>query len=64
MSNLEQVPFAEAEFAENPEPRCPCLLLLDTSGSMAGAPIAQLNLGIRSATDLTCQIMYSNMSVV
>ena len=21
------------EFAENPEPRCPCVLLLDTSGS-------------------------------
>ena len=27
------------EFAENPEPRCPCVLLLDTSGSMEGAPI-------------------------
>ncbi len=22
----EQVPFAAASFAENPEPRCPCLL--------------------------------------
>jgi uncharacterized protein with von Willebrand factor type A (vWA) domain len=22
------------EFAENPDPRCPCVLLLDTSGSM------------------------------
>ena len=22
------------EFAENPEPRCPCVLLLDTSASM------------------------------
>ncbi len=43
---LDQVPFAAAEFAENPEPRCPCLLLLDTSGSMAGQPIAQLNEGI------------------
>lgn len=51
MSNLEQVPFAGAEFAENPEPRCACLLLLDTSGSMAGEPIAQLNLGLRTLND-------------
>ena len=28
------------EFAENQEPRCPCVLLLDTSGSMEGRPIA------------------------
>lgn len=39
----EQVPFGSSEFADNPEPRCPCVLLLDTSGSMSGAPIAQLN---------------------
>jgi len=45
---LEQVPFSAAEFAENPEPRCPCLLLLDTSGSMSGQPISQLNDGITS----------------
>lgn len=36
------------EFAENPEPRCPCVLLLDTSGSMQGAPIAALNEGLRA----------------
>ncbi|MBM4038361.1 MAG: VWA domain-containing protein [Planctomycetes bacterium] len=35
------------EFSENPEPRCPCVLLLDTSGSMQGAPIAALNDGLR-----------------
>lgn len=34
------------EFAENPEPRCPCVLLLDTSGSMQGAPIDALNEGL------------------
>ena len=39
MSEFDQVPFGAAEFAENPEPRCPCLLLLDTSGSMSGKPI-------------------------
>jgi uncharacterized protein with von Willebrand factor type A (vWA) domain len=33
------------EFAENPEPRCPCVLLLDTSGSMQGAAINALNQG-------------------
>lgn len=43
MDNFEQQPFADAEFAENPEQRCPCVLLLDTSGSMQGAPIQQLN---------------------
>ena len=34
------------EFAENPEPRCACLLLLDVSGSMTGQPIQQLNDGL------------------
>lgn len=35
------------EFAENPEPRCPCVLLLDTSGSMQGSAIDALNQGLR-----------------
>jgi uncharacterized protein YegL len=39
------------EFAENPEPRCPCVLLLDTSGSMQGQPIAALNDGLRMFRD-------------
>lgn len=47
----EQQPFAAAEFAENPEPRCPCVLLLDTSGSMAGASIDELNRGLRAFRD-------------
>lgn len=42
----EQVPFGTDNFAENPEPRCPCLLLLDTSGSMNGSPISELNDGV------------------
>lgn len=33
-------------FANNPEPRCPCCLLLDVSASMAGEPIRQLNEGL------------------
>ena len=36
------------EFAENPEPRCPCVLLVDTSGSMQGAALAALNEGLRA----------------
>jgi uncharacterized protein YegL len=36
------------EFAENPEPRCPCVLLLDTSGSMQGTPIDALNQGLQT----------------
>ncbi|HEV7517612.1 MAG TPA: VWA domain-containing protein [Thermoanaerobaculia bacterium] len=46
MAELDQVPFFPADFAENPEPRCPCLLLLDSSGSMQGAPIRELNDGL------------------
>ncbi|HZD57757.1 MAG TPA: VWA domain-containing protein [Anaerolineales bacterium] len=38
----------QAEFADNPEPRCPVVLLLDTSGSMQGAPINELNQGLRA----------------
>ena len=52
MSSFEQVPFGESvEFAQNTEPRCPCLLLLDTSGSMRGKPIDELNAGIRQFRD-------------
>ena len=48
MSDLNQVPFEGVEFAENPEPRCPCVLLLDTSGSMRGRKIAELNSGLQT----------------
>lgn len=47
MTGMEQVPFAP-DFVENPEPRCPCILLLDTSGSMSGQKIAHLNEGLRT----------------
>ena len=44
----EQIPYKDdVELLENPEPRCPVVLLLDVSGSMAGAPIDALNLGIQ-----------------
>ncbi len=35
-----------SDFAINQEPRCPVVLLLDKSGSMAGQPIQQLNRGV------------------
>jgi uncharacterized protein YegL len=38
----------QAEFAENPEPRCPVVLVLDTSGSMQGTAIGELNEGLRA----------------
>ena len=44
----DQIPFNPTEFAENPEPRCPCLLLLDTSTSMRGRPMAELNDGLQT----------------
>lgn len=34
--------------ALNPEPRCPSLLLLDTSGSMSGERIEQLRIGLEA----------------
>ncbi len=46
--SFEQIPFGSDNFADNPEPRCPCILLLDTSISMGGMPIMQLNEGVRT----------------
>ncbi len=43
---IVQTPFIDAELAMNPEPRVACLLLLDTSYSMIGDPIRQLNEGL------------------
>ena len=50
-NNFDQVPyvdtmFADEVFASNPEPRCACLLLIDTSSSMHGSPINELNEGL------------------
>lgn len=42
----DQIIFETSDFANNPEPRCPCLLVLDTSGSMAGRRIDELNAGL------------------
>lgn len=41
-----QIPFDDVQFSENPEPRCPCVLLLDRSYSMSGQKISALNEGL------------------
>ena len=52
-----------ADFADNPEPRCPCVLLLDTSGSMAGKPIEQLNAGLLAFRDSLSQDRLASLRV-
>ncbi|MGI0484754.1 vWA domain-containing protein [Pantanalinema rosaneae CENA516] len=41
------MPVGLPEFVENPENRCPVVLLLDTSTSMAGKPIEELRRGVQ-----------------
>ena len=48
---IEYDGFESSEFADNPEPRVPCMLLLDTSGSMTGQPIDELNEGLITLKD-------------
>lgn len=35
-----------SDLIENPTPRCPCMLVLDTSGSMDGERMSELNAGL------------------
>ncbi|MGF6282197.1 uncharacterized protein YegL [Pseudomonas frederiksbergensis] len=42
---------AVSDFATNPEPRVPCLLLLDVSVSMRGRPLQELNEGLQAFRD-------------
>ncbi len=48
---FEQQPFGDLGFADNPENRCPVILVLDNSGSMGGDPIRQLNEGLQLFRD-------------
>jgi uncharacterized protein YegL len=43
--------FDQTEFADNPEPRCPVVLLLDASGSMQGQPMRELNAGLQAFSE-------------
>lgn len=40
------MPLEDVDFTTNPDPRCACVLLLDTSASMAGEAIQALNHGM------------------
>lgn len=41
------MPVGVPEFVDNPETRCPVILLLDTSQSMSGEPMEALNQGVQ-----------------
>lgn len=43
--------FSSVEFAENPEPRVPCVLLIDTSTSMQGMKLIELSKGLKTYRD-------------
>ena len=47
----------------NPAPRCPVILLLDTSSSMSGRPIDELNQGLRQFIQETADDEAAGMSV-
>jgi uncharacterized protein YegL len=52
--------FGAVEFAENPEPRVPCVLIVDTSTSMHGPRIGELNKGLKIYRDeLLCDALAS-----
>jgi uncharacterized protein YegL len=46
MDNFEDN-FADVGFVNNRQPRCACVLVLDTSASMSGPPIQALNQGLQ-----------------
>jgi uncharacterized protein YegL len=47
----DQISFETNDFPNNPEPRCPCVLLLDVSASMRGEPLNELNAGLTTFKD-------------
>lgn len=47
----DQILFEVNDFASNPEPRVPCLLILDVSGSMSGSALDELNAGLAQFKD-------------
>jgi uncharacterized protein YegL len=63
--NQMAIDFKSVQFdTSNPEPRCPCVLLLDVSGSMTGAPIEELNLGLQAFREaLTDEVAKSRVEL-
>ena len=64
VDELEQTPFGDASFADNPESRCPCVLLLDTSFSMVdGGKLDELNRGLQVFRDELTQDEVASLRV-
>jgi uncharacterized protein YegL len=57
------MPVGLPEFAANPENRVPVILLLDTSGSMSGQPIQELNRGIAAFKEDALKNTQASLSV-
>jgi uncharacterized protein YegL len=57
------MPVGLPEFVENPENRCPVILLLDTSGSMSGQPIQELNRGLAAFKEDVLSDSQASLSV-
>ncbi|MBR8832595.1 MAG: VWA domain-containing protein [Stigonema ocellatum SAG 48.90 = DSM 106950] len=57
------MPIGLPEFAANPENRVPVILLLDTSGSMSGQPIQELNRGIAAFKEAVLKDTQASLSV-
>lgn len=57
------MPVGMPEFVENPENRCPVILLLDTSGSMSGQPIQELNRGLAAFKEDVLKDAQASLSV-
>ena len=51
------------EFVDNPEQRCLCILVLDTSRSMEGEPIAALNRGLQVFREELLQVALARKRV-
>ena len=57
------MPVGLPEFVDNPENRCPVILLLDNSGSMSGQPIQELNRGLAAFKEDVLRDTQASLSV-
>lgn len=57
------MPIGLPEFVDNPENRCPVVLLLDTSASMSGVPIQELNRGVAVFSEDVLRDAQASLSV-
>lgn len=46
--SIQELSIRNNDLIDNPSARCACMLVLDTSGSMDGAPIQELNAGLQA----------------